>query len=79
MKSDLGFTIAPEVCQDMGLPSLLTPDEVAARINISRKFIITHAERGDFPGAVKCGYRTWRFSPVEIEKRLLTGKLLLDT
>jgi len=29
------------------------------------------------PGAVRCG-RAWRFRRVDVEKRLLSGKLLLD-
>ena len=55
----------------------LDTDELAAYLNVSRKFVIKHRETGRIPGAVRIG-RIWRFRRTEVEKRLLSGSLLLD-
>lgn len=54
----------------------LTLNELAEYLNISKKFIIKHTANRRLPG-IKMG-RIWRYRKKEIEKRLLSGKLLLD-
>ena len=54
-----------------------TPDELAAYLNVSRKFIEKHIATRRIPGAVKIG-RVWRFRRSDLEKRLLSGSLLID-
>jgi excisionase family DNA binding protein len=58
-------------------PELLTPDELAALLNMSIKFVKNHIQSRRIPGLVKCG-RHWRIKRVEVEKRIISGKLLLD-
>jgi excisionase family DNA binding protein len=41
------------------LPELLTPDEVAAWLQTSRKAIYAKAERGSLPGATYIGRRLY--------------------
>jgi excisionase family DNA binding protein len=55
----------------------LTTEELADYLNMSKKFIIRHRETGRIPGIVKIG-RVYRYRRIEIEKRLLSGTLLLD-
>lgn len=50
-----------------------TTESLAKRLNVSKKFIVSH--RRQLPGAMKIG-RIWRFNRVSIEKKLLTGTLL---
>ena len=53
-----------------------TSEQLAAYLNVSVKSIIKWRDARRLPGAVRCG-RVWRFRRVEVEKRLLTGELLL--
>ena len=50
--------------------------ELAIYLNCSKKFIEKHRTTARIPGAVKVGYK-WRYRKSEIEKRLLSGQLLL--
>ena len=52
-------------------------EELAAYLNVSKKFIIKHRDLGRIPGAVRIG-RVWRFRRSDVEKRLLSGELLLS-
>jgi len=54
----------------------LTPEQLASMLQVSKKFIDKHIASRRLPGAVKIG-RLWRFSRIEVEKRLVTGELLL--
>jgi excisionase family DNA binding protein len=49
-----------------------TTESLAERLNVSRKFIVTH--RQHIAGAIKVG-RIWRFDKAAVEKRLLSGSL----
>lgn len=55
----------------------LTAKELAEMLNMSLKFIIKHTQSGRIPGKTKIG-RLWRYRKSDIEKRLLSGQLLLD-
>lgn len=50
--------------------------ELAQYLSVSKKTIEKHRGTGRIPGAVKIGY-SWRFRKNEVEKRLLSGQLLL--
>ena len=50
-----------------------TTETLAARLNVSTKFIITHRDK--LPGAMKIG-RVWRFDKNAVEKKLLSGSIL---
>jgi hypothetical protein len=50
---------------------------LARFLNVSQKSIVKWRDAQRLPGAVRCG-RVWRFRRVEVEKRLLSGRLLLD-
>jgi excisionase family DNA binding protein len=54
----------------------MTSRQLAAYLNVSLKFIQKHTENGRLPVA-RFG-RAVRFRRMEIEQRLLAGKLLLD-
>lgn len=56
---------------------LLTPDELAQYLKMSRKFIEKHIATRRLPGIVRIGWH-WRFRRSEVDKRLSTGSLLLD-
>jgi excisionase family DNA binding protein len=47
------------------MPSLLTPDEAAQTLNVTRRWIIEAAARGELPG-LKLG-RVWRFHPEDLD------------
>jgi excisionase family DNA binding protein len=49
-----------------------TTESLAERLNVSKKFIVSHRRR--LPGAMKVG-RIWRFDRVAVEKKLLSGNL----
>lgn len=57
--------------------SLLTPRQLAQRLNISLKWVEKHTQERRIPGQVKVG-RVWRYEWVEIEKRIVAGKILLE-
>jgi excisionase family DNA binding protein len=41
----------------LGLPSLLTADDMAALLRVSRKAIYTMVDRGEIPGVTRIGKR----------------------
>lgn len=51
---------------------VLTPDELAALLHVSRKFIEEHTQLGQIPGQFKVG-RVWRYSKSSVQKALLRG------
>ena len=51
--------------------------ELSEYLNVSRRSVEKWRGQRLIPGAVKIG-RVFRFRRVEIEKRLLSGRLLLD-
>ncbi|MBN1339481.1 MAG: helix-turn-helix domain-containing protein [Bacteroidales bacterium] len=50
-----------------------TTDSLAVRLNVSKKFVVSHRQR--IPGAMKIG-RIWRFDKATVERRLARGNLL---
>lgn len=54
----------------------LTAQQLATKLNMSLKAIVNWTQARRLP-AVKMG-RVWRYPRYEIEKRLLSGKLLID-
>jgi hypothetical protein len=50
-----------------------TTESLAVRLNVSKKFIVSHRQR--IPGAMKIG-RIWRFDKATVERRLASGNLL---
>jgi hypothetical protein len=50
-----------------------TTESLAARLNVSKKFIVSH--RRNIPGAMKVG-RIWRFDKATVERRFARGNLL---
>jgi len=59
------------------LSDYLTPNEMAEKVRMSLKFIVTQTQARRMPGQVKIG-RLWRYRRVEVEKRLLAGQFLLE-
>ncbi len=49
---------------------------LARYLNVSPKSVVKWRNAKRLPGAVRCG-RVWRFSRVEVEKRIAGGSLLL--
>lgn len=58
-------------------PEFFDTEGLAKYLNVSKKAVIKWRDDRRLQGAVKCG-RIWRFRRNEIEKRLLSGTLLLD-
>lgn len=56
----------------------ITAQQLADYVNCSIKFIRKHIESKRLPGMVKIG-RVYRFRKSDVEKRLLSGQLLLDS
>jgi hypothetical protein len=54
----------------------LTGKQLAEKLNVSIKSIAKWTAARRLPGAIKAG-RVWRYQTIEIEKRLLSGNLLL--
>ena len=50
---------------------------LARFLSVSGKTVVKWRDAGRLPGAVRVG-RVWRFRRAEIERRLLSGTLLLD-
>ncbi len=61
----------------MDLGSLITPKQLAERLGISLKWVEKHTQERRIPGQVKVG-RVWRYEWVEIQKRIITGEILLE-
>ena len=57
-------------------PDFLTAPELAAKLNVSLKSVINWTQARRLP-VIKMG-RVNRYPRIEIEKRLLSGRLLLD-
>jgi hypothetical protein len=57
---------------------LLTPRELANRLQISIKWVEKQTQNRRIPGQVKVG-RVWRYSWVEIQRRMLSGQILLES
>lgn len=63
-------TVTPPVPIDGELlPDVMTLDEVARRLRLSRHGVANMANRGEIPGALKFG-RRWRVSRVAFERAL---------
>jgi len=62
---------------EVAQPEFFDTTELAQYLGVSRKAVIKWRQARRIPGAVRCG-RVWRFRRTEIEKRLLSGELLLD-
>ena len=56
--------------------SLYTVETLAKRLGVSERFVRANVAAGRMPGVVKIG-RTLRFEPAAIEKRVLSGSVLL--
>ena len=59
------------------IKEFLTARELATKLGMSTKFIEKQTARRRIPGATKIG-RVWRYRVSDVERRLLTGNLLLD-
>lgn len=57
-------------------PEYLSPHQLARKLNVSQKSITNWTQNRRLP-AVKMG-RVWRYPRLEIEKRLLNGRLLTE-
>ena len=55
----------------------LTPGQLAAKLNMSLKWVVKHTQARRIPGQTKFG-RLWRYRRVEVEKRLLSGTFLKE-
>lgn len=55
----------------------LSVKQLANYLNCSEKFIRKHIESRRLPGMVKIG-RVYRFRKSDVEKKLLSGQLLLE-
>ena len=54
----------------------LNTEELSIMLNVSKKSIEKWRSQNRLPGQLKCG-RVFRFRRLEVEKRLLSGQLLL--
>ncbi len=59
------------------LPDFYTAEELATKLNMSLKWVVTHTQARRIPGQIKMG-RLWRYRRADVEKRLVAGKFLLD-
>jgi predicted DNA-binding transcriptional regulator AlpA len=62
-----------EKCEE----SLLTPKELAQRLSMSLKWVEKHTQEHRIPGQLKVG-RVWRYIWIEVQKRMISGQVLLD-
>ena len=53
-----------------------TPKELALKLNMSLKWVITQTQARRIPGQTKIG-RLWRYRKTDVEKRLLSEEFLL--
>jgi hypothetical protein len=56
---------------------LLTPRELANRLHMSLKWVEKQTQNRRIPGQIKVG-RVWRYSWSELQRQMLSGKILLD-
>ena len=68
-----GITSGPHHEEQLGLPTLLTPEQVAAWLQTSVKAIYAKAERGSLPGVVRIGRRVY-FIRSELVKSIDQGR-----
>ena len=61
----------------MSETEFFTVQELANYLNCSEKFIRKYIESRRLPGMVKIG-RVYRFRKSDVEKKLLSGQLLLE-
>jgi len=54
-----------------------TTEQLAKYLGVSVKAVVKWRDARRIPGCVRCG-RVWRFRRSDIEKRLLSGSLLLE-
>jgi hypothetical protein len=55
----------------------ISPKQLATRLSMSLKWVEKQTQARRMPGQVKMG-RVWRYHWVEVQKRMLTGQLLLE-
>ena len=58
-------------------PEYFTPNELAALLNMSLKWVVKYTQLRRIPGQIKIG-RLWRYRRTEVQMRLLSGTFLLD-
>lgn len=75
MESDRELNMIPG--QSNESDHLLTPKELASKLNMSMKWVEKHTQSRRIPGQVKVG-RVWRYDWVEVQRRMLTGQVLLE-
>lgn len=56
---------------------LMSIDELADLIGMSRKFILKYRQNGRLPGVIRIADQTYKYNRRVIEKRLENGELLL--
>jgi predicted DNA-binding transcriptional regulator AlpA len=56
---------------------LLSPEQLANKLNMSLKWVEKHTQERRIPGQVKVG-RVWRYNWIEVQKRMISGQVLLD-
>ncbi len=59
------------------LADCFTPKELAAKLNMSLKWVVKMTQAHRMPGQIKIG-RLWRYRRADVEKRLLAGDFLLE-
>ena len=63
---------------DQGLKEYFNADELASKLGVTVKAVRRWTALRRLPGIVRLGYRTVRYRATDIEKALLTGRLLTD-
>jgi predicted DNA-binding transcriptional regulator AlpA len=56
----------------------LSAEQLAKKLSVSPKSVRKWTQKRKLPGVVRLGKRCIRYRLVDIEKRLLSGELLLD-
>lgn len=62
---------------ELKMADCFTPKELAAKLNMSLKWVVKMTQAHRMPGQIKIG-RLWRYRRVDVEKRLLAGDFLLE-
>lgn len=68
-EASVNFSINPE--------PFLSPEQLANKLNMSIKWVEKHTQEHRIPGQVKVG-RVWRYNWIEVQKRMISGQVLLD-
>jgi hypothetical protein len=71
------YQISSNAAEETQPESLLTPLQLADRLNISLKWVETHTQEHRIPGQVKVG-RVWRYNWIEVQRRMFSGQVLLN-